>query len=90
MGWLSKLFDVPDLNDVYQKLDRLNELDDHLYRGPDSRRLDLTEEEEARDQAMLEERWQIMRDLQGKVVTIDVEKVEESEPSGGFWSRWFG
>jgi hypothetical protein len=89
MGILSRLFDfsTPDFDGVNAKLERLNEIEDAsdaLLKETDDI-FDYTEEQSQRGKALLTEKWQIYKELEGKVTCVDVDEEEEERP---WWKVW--
>lgn len=80
MRFLGGLFDfsVPDFDGINAKLDRLNEIEDasdaldQECEDP----FDMTDEQAQRGQALLDEKWELFKQLEGKVVCVDVEEEE--------------
>lgn len=82
MGILSRLFDfsMPDFDSINAKLDRLNEIEEATDYSHIPLDVDLTDEQAQRGKELLTEKWQIYKELEGKVVCVE----EEEEPRRKF------
>ena len=80
-------FSTPDFDGINAKLERLNEIEDSMDAILESveDQFDLTDEQNDRGQELLDEKWQLFKELEGKVICVDVDEEEEERP---WWKVW--
>jgi len=79
-------FTPPDFDYVNKRLDRLNEIEDATDYSSIPLDVDLTDEQERIGRELLNENWEIYKELEGKVVCVDVEADKEEERP--WWNVW--